>query len=332
MTTYIGAPSSLSSSSVTKYQHAKSVLSLARQVAQNFETWDNRDGVDLNTSTGSIVTKFPQPVLIRSQLAGALRQGQYASMSGSLTGHTLCASLHKSDGSGELQLTMQQTDEDTQVTFKSSPRKGHDFTPGTITVTENKATGSISIEQEQEFPWTFKYGPGVAEYEARFESSGPTSASDAKLYNLGIDVEKDIRAEMERAKALDGSSVDLNPQPGLVVLAGQKPIKSDNPVDTGFLCPSPYQVPTEVCLQFEPSSGEISKYARGFGDHNAVAYERTADRQIFETNAFLGFNRVEIGARMDPGLHQNFTSVERDTLKGHFRDDIEVDTSHFPAG
>jgi hypothetical protein len=310
----------------TLYQHAKATLRLAREAAEKMQSYDNKDSVDVNSNAGTIVTARPLSVNLTANLAGALKKEVYTSMHGQMTNGSLEADLRGSSYEAA-RLTLVESDASTQVTLKNSPGNGYGYTPGTISVIEDKATGGLTIEQESEFPWTFDIGPGVADKEAKFAASGPTSTADVNLYHQGVRVEQGIRKEMSSLKALDGTPQDLNPQPGLVVLAGQGSTNSNNLVHNYMA--GDYPVPTEACLKFDPQSGEIASYARGFGEHVGVAYSRSGDKEIFETNSFLNFNRVEIetdGSR----LHQEFQSTYAPKLAGLFQSDSEIETALMP--
>ncbi len=310
----------------TLYQHAKATLRLAREAAEKMQSYDNKDSVDVNSNAGTIVTARPLSVNLTANLAGALKKEVYTSMHGQMTNGTLEADLRGNDYEAA-HLTVVDSDASTQVKLTDRPGTGYGYKPGTISVVEDKATGALTIEQETDFPWTFDIGPGVAENEAKFAASGPTSTADVNLYHKGIKVEQAIRKEMNSVKALDGTPQDLNPEPGLVVLAGQNSTNSNNLVNSNMA--GDYPVPTETCLKFDPQSGEISNYARGFGEHVALAYGRSGNNEVFETNSFLNFNRVEIekdGSR----LHQEFQSTYAPKCVEYFQTDSEIETRLMP--
>lgn len=310
----------------TLYQHALATLRVAREANEAMKALDNRDSVDVNSNVGTIVTAHPVDVNIQPELAGSLTKQTYHSMHGQLADGRLVATLKTRDDESA-RVTFSETDTQTSAALETRCGNGYRFTPGTLRVLEDKATGALTVEQEQDWPWTFHIGPGVPEREARFEASGPNSTSDVRFYQQGVSLEKAIRSEITSIQKLDNAKGDLNPAPGLVVLAGYKPVESDNLVYSHMA--GNYHVPTEVCVEFDPNSGAVSRYTRGFGENVMVGYQREAGKEVFETNQFLNFNRVEVnsdGSR----LHQEFQSTYAPELAEKFKEESRVETGLLP--
>lgn len=286
--TFTGPPAA--QKNATLYQHAKETLRFAREVKSHMEGLDNRDGVDLNSETGAVVTSSAQRVNLKHDLAGALVKGPLTGMRGQLVNGQLVATL--SGDRADTRVTYRENDTQISVAVESPKGSGYGFHPGTIRVTEDKASGALTLEQEQDFPWRFSYGPSIPEQEARFAASGPTQESEVRFFQQGQALQKNIENEMSRLKALDNGPKDLNPEPGLVVAAGLGTISSDNLVFSHMA--GDYSVPTEGMLRFDPSTGQISEFSRGFGEQNVIAYRREGDTQVFERNAFLACDRVEV--------------------------------------
>jgi len=306
----------------TLYQHATETLRFAREVKGLMEGLDNRDRVDLNSETGTVVTATAQQVNLKHDLAGALVKGSLTSMRGQLINGQLDATL--TGDSARARVTYRENETQISVAVENRTGSGYGFHPGTVRVLEDKATGALTLEQEQDFPWKFSYGPSVPESEIRFAASGPTQESEVRAFQQGQAFQKSIENEMSKLKAMDNGPKDLNPEPGVVVAAGLDAKNSDNLVHSHMA--GNYPVPTEALLKFDPSSGQIAEFSRGFGNQNIIAYRREGDTQVFERNAFLACDRVEVkddGSR----FQQHFKEAKFTGKARRYESEHQVTTS-----
>lgn len=280
-----------SQKNATLYQHAKETLRFGKEVHDALAAMDNQDGVDMNSNAGTVITSRPQAFKGVYKLTGALSSSVDT---GTVGGQLVDGKLDARVGSGNpgTRVTYQDTPEKTEASVEARAQSHYKYHPGTLKVTQDKATGTIEIQQETDFPWELEYVGCIPEQEVLFAPSGPSDQSQVGFYQQGQRFQAAMEAEMKKMKAMDNGPDDLNPEPGLVVAAGLGTQDSDNLV-YGHMA-GDYRIPTEAMIRFDPSTGLVQEFTRGFGDHNTLSFRREGDTQIFERNAFLNCDRLEL--------------------------------------
>jgi hypothetical protein len=289
------------------------------------ETLDNKDRVDLNSQPGTVVTASAQPTRLQHALAGALKQKNFESIRGQLVDGVLDATLQGRDDTARV--TYRETPTEVRVAVESREGSGYTFHPGTLTVVQDKATGSMTLEQQQDFPWEFSYSPSIPEQEAHFGPAGPASQAEVRFYQQGQGLENLIEKEIAKIKALDNGPQDLNPQAGLVVAAGLGNHDSDTPVYSHMA--GDYPVPTEAMLKFDPLSGQVSEFSRGFGEHNLLSYRFEGDAKIYQRNEFLNCDQLEVKAD-GSRFQQHFKEARMAGKAATYQQEHKVTTAVLP--
>lgn len=294
----------------TLYQHAESVIKFVEAVKDKVASYDNRDKVDLNSQPGTVVLAGPQENPRLLPLKGSLRPPSFHTLSGQLVDGKLEARL---DGPqfASARVSYEDNPTETIYTVDTAPGELYQFSPGKIQVTENKRTRGIQIQQEQDFPWNFHFGPGAVEVERTFAASGPVEAADVAFFQRGQDLKETVDAEMARMEGMDNGPKDLNPTPGIIIAAGFGEANSDNLVYSHMA--GDYPVPTEAALHLDRETGKVQSYTRGFGDHNVLSYRRDGDVEVYERKQFLACDRLQVQAD-GTRLQQHFHDVREGTL------------------
>jgi len=309
----------------TLYQHAKETLRFGKEVRDRMQSLDNQDGVDLNHSAGKVVTASPQSIQMTHDLKGALERRTYTSMKGQCLDGELDATLY--NGNDKARVTYKETDQKIEVAVESRAQGHYHYHPGNLKVVHDKTTGAINLEQEQDFPWKLTFQSAAPARETLFAPEGPSHQNEVEFYKQGQKFQAAMEQEMSALKALDNGPQDLNPEPGLVVVAGLASQSSDNLVH-GHMA-GDYPVPTEGMLRFDPATGQVSEFDRGFGDHNTLAYRREGENRVYERNAFLACDRLEVrgdGSR----LQQHFQEAHFVGKEELYKTEHKVTTALLP--
>lgn len=303
-----GAPSI--SQNATLYQHARETMRLVQEARLALQRIDNGDGLDLNREKGTVVTDKEADFSARLNLAGTELKPSFQAIQGQMSPGKLEATLIGDNCPAKILFH-----EDEQLAhYHLQLAAGRAFDPGALDVTENKLTGEITVRQENDFPWKFPFEPAYVTRENRFSPEGPQERSEVEFYQKGQELEHSIRAEIAQVSKLDNATNDLNPEAGLIVLAGHGYIPLEKPRlwDTD-------QVPSEVSLKREAGTDRVHGYSRGFGEHQSILYRREGETEIFQRREKGHYLRLEIhpdGTRLQQQLAQaNFTDIDPQMLK-----------------
>ena len=286
-----GPPSS--QKNATLYQHARETMRFVSQAKAVLETFDNNDGIDLNSAKGNVVMASAQPANLRYNLAGALSQPNLAEIQGQIVDGKVEAILTGPSNSN-CKVFFHETPTENVYTVESSPKGQCQYSPGTIKVSQDKNSAALRIEQQEEFPWQLTFDSSAVETEKRFPATGPTTQNDAIFYRRGERMQASIDKEMAELLSLDNGPQDLNPKRGVVVATAYKSQDSDNLIFdnmAGF-----YAIPTEAALHFDPLTGQVSHYARGFDSHESFSFRCQGENQVYERSVFGACDRLEVAS------------------------------------
>jgi len=312
-------------------------MRLVKQAKDAVERADNQDGVDLNTQAGSVVMGKSLPFEGRYNLVGSSQKPSFLQVQGHAGNGKFEATLFGTHRNAKLDPTLfsehrvkvSHCEDESQAQYRveQEPWKDREFCPGTLTVTENKLTGEITVEQQQAFPWQRNFEPAYPTHERTFASSGPTDSSDVGFYQEGLQLQQSILEEIAQVQAKDNQEEDLNPQVGWGILTGYGELKSDN----WMISPGgQYRIPCEASLKLETGSERVQEYTRGFGEHAHLSYRRDGETEIFERRGCRKSLRVEIrpdGSR----FQQEFVEAEFGKLDPQmFKTESTVTTDFLP--
>lgn len=274
------------------------------------ERVDNVDGLDLNSGTGTVVTDKDAQFATRLDLAGTSSKPIFQALRGQMSPGKLEATLLGDKHSAKILFR----EDEQQAHYRLELQDGPTFSPGALDVTENKLTGELTVRQQNDFPWTNRLDPAYPTRELRFSPQGPEDGAGAEFYRQGRELENSVREEIAQVRQLDNTSKDLNPEDGLMILAGHGYIASEDL--HGRKGPT---VPSEVSLKLEQGTGRVEDYSRGFGEHKTVLYRREGETEIFQRQEKGYYLRLEIhpdGTRFQQQLAQaDFTDLNPEMLK-----------------
>lgn len=306
----------------TLYQHALEVKRVVSQARSILEGLDNQDGVDLNTAPGTVVVDRPQAGTgLTAQLVGAYADHSVSSLRGQLHGGQMEAEFFRG-GDVDQTASYQETEQEKIYTLHTRASEKYEFHPGTISVRENKQTGALSIEQQQNFPWELDMTYACTEKERVFPPTGPQSSEDAAFFRQGEALQKRVDGLVSTLKAMDNGDRDLNPEAGVVVVAGFSEKDSDNLVHSYMA--GNYRIPTEAELHFNATTGEVQSFSHGFADHKVHEFQRGADgTKSYRQDAFLGCESLEV-APDGTRLQQKYGQTDFDFSSDFFKKEHQL--------
>jgi hypothetical protein len=251
-------------------QHLRATLRLGKEAIEAFKAQDGRSHVDMDPAAGDVLISRPLQADLHHGLAGHGDKAYTTILEGKLSQGSLEAKIMTSNRE-IAHLTYSETDSEIRVGVTPGRRPLERHAPGTIFVKQDKLTGEALFRQENNLPFVPANPTTLLLQEATWGPGGP-EASEADFYRQGLQDEGKIRAAMQQTMQLDGSEQDLNSEPGVVVVAGQKSLGL---VDG--------RIGLEASVSFDPSSGQIQNFEAGFGHLQALTYQREGEKEIFET-------------------------------------------------
>lgn len=205
-------------------------------------------------------------------LAGSLNKDRSAMTAVFKTAELLTFEVSKQvDGSGETYSL------DAGTCLKARGSAGDLRSFGDLTAHFDRLTGALFVEQKEDLAsWTEENEPdsryivyGGDKSVRRYDSHGPADFKQQAQYASDKDDLEAAEDSLARLKALDNTSSDLNPEPGIVVTAtfGEEQ--------------------EEAHLHFSLENGAIHQAAIGFGDIERLTYRRDENgRERFEITDF----------------------------------------------
>lgn len=251
----------------TLYQHAQEVMRVVKGARSRMEALDNVDGVDLNSARGVVIIDQRQvsPGLT-CQLAGDKENRGNDFIFGQLVGKDMEVTLSENSEPGgwpryeDQYVKYQDSPKETAYTISTSDDT---LFEGDIAVREDKTNGCLEIKQEASMPFNLSGSPNKVPFgKVSFPPSGPQSVKDAPFFRKGMELKSQIDDMMVNLKGMDNGPRDLNPDPGIVVVAdfARESIPDERPI------------PLEAALHFDPIGGQVNEFSAGYGEHKGYSY------------------------------------------------------------
>lgn len=294
MSSTVFANTPTSKKNATLYQHALEVRRVVRGAVDRLREMDQQSA-DVNRAPGEVLVDEAQPVDgLTPSLSGAYSRLEANFLRGQIVDGIMQATL--SEGPrvelGDQRIRFQETNSEKIYELDTPARKHYHFHPGKITVREDKAQGTLSIEQ-QEFPWQLEFTYSSTKNEGKYAATGPKTSQEALLYHQGERLKSQIDDMIAELRNADNSLLDLNPESGVVVVPAFGSVDSDNLV-FGHMAGN-YKIPLEAELHFDPASGQVTRFAAGFGDKDCYSYERDqSGRESYRRDLFLGCTSLDV--------------------------------------
>ncbi|MBT9584802.1 hypothetical protein IV102_15770 [bacterium] len=274
----------------TLYQHAQEVKRVVEGARSHFEAFDNHDQVDLNSAQGKVIVDQRQPVKgLACELVGAQEVLENSFLFGHLVNGQLKATLSENPKPGgwpgleDQQVVRTETDRD--ISYQVETPLTNRLFSGLVKVVEDKSQGSLTLTEGHEGCLeAVKIPHGISLVQEKcFPADGPQSIDDGPFYRQGQELKSELDGMMDHLKWMDDGPRDLNPEAGVVVVAGFREL-----VGTG----GKGTVPLEADLHFDPKDGTITDFSSGFGDQQAHKYQLRDGAQSYR-GLTMG---LEIGA------------------------------------